>query len=75
MDQNEGGEAKKKNFLRKYLIKKYIFLWILAKNKYICPRRKKKNRFPPYMYKKNLHLLKSPPLAPPPPIVFLMVHP
>ena len=33
----------------------------------------KKKRFPPYIYKKILHLVKPPP--PPSPITFLMVNP
>ena len=44
------------------------FLRILAKKN--MPKEKKGTRFPPFMYKKTLHLLKSPP-----PITFLMVHP
>ena len=35
----------------------------------------KKKRFPPYIYKKILHLVKPPPPPPPSPITFLMVNP
>ena len=52
-----GKQQQQQIFLRKLLIKN-ILLRILAK-KYM-PKEEKRKRFQPYMYKKILHLLKSP---------------
>ena len=64
------GKKQKKNFPRKLLIKKNIFLRILAKKCRYMPREEKK--FPPYMCRKKNVALHA---ASRPPITFLMVHP